>query len=73
MIELRTMQIDTYGIVFTKDILQIGCERHTIEEWKGFEDLQIEIMDDEALEWWRKWKDFIFQAVELSFETKSSE
>ena len=62
------MQIDTYKIGFTKDTLQIGCERHTIEEWQKFDDDKISKMDTNALKWWNKWKDFIFQAIELSYK-----
>ena len=65
--ELRTMQIETYSISFTKDVLQIGCKRFTIQEWKNFNDEEISNMDNQALSFWNKWKDFIFQAIELSF------
>ncbi len=65
--ELRTMQIETYSISFTKDVLQIGCKRFTIQEWKNFNDEEISNMDRQALSFWNKWKDFIFQAIELSF------
>ena len=65
--ELRTMQIETYSISFTKDILQIGCKRFLIEEWKNFNDETISNMDSNALTFWNKWKQFIFTAIELSF------
>lgn len=65
--ELRTMQIETYSISFTKDVLQIGCKRFLIEDWKIFNDEEINNMDNQALSFWNKWKDFIFQAIELSF------
>jgi uncharacterized protein YjbI with pentapeptide repeats len=64
--ELRTMQIDTYSIAFTNSILQIGCKRFTHKEWGIFSDDEISKMDNGALEWWEKWKDFIFKAIELS-------
>jgi len=67
MKEIRTMQIDTYQIGFTKDYLQIGCKNFTIKEWENFTDEEIANMDKGALEWWTKWKDFIFKAIELSF------
>ena len=65
---IKTMQIDRYKIGFTVDTLQIGCQRHSIEDWKNFDDEKINSMDSGALEWWNKWKDFIFKAIELSFE-----
>ena len=66
--ELKNMQIETYSISFTKDILQIGCKRFSHTEWKNFSDDEINKMDKQALSFWNKWKDFIFKAIELSFK-----
>jgi len=66
--ELKSMQLEKYMIVFTSDILCIGCQQHTIEEWASFTDKKISKMDDGALEWWNKWKDFIFTAIEMTKE-----
>ena len=70
MIEIRTMQIDRYQIAITHTTLRIGCQQHPIEKWKSFSDEEINNMDDGALEWWEKWRDFIFQAIKLSFGGK---
>ncbi len=71
--QIRSMQLDTWDVTFTKDILQIGCKKHTHEAWMKFEDHEIAEMSDKALGWWKKWKEFIFQAIELSFgEVKCS-
>jgi uncharacterized protein YjbI with pentapeptide repeats len=66
--ELKTMQIETYSISFTKDILQIGCKRFSHTEWENFSDDEINKMDKQALSFWNKWKNFIFKAIELSFK-----
>ena len=66
------MQIETYSISFTKDILQIGCKRFSHTEWKNFSVDEIEKMDSQALSFWNKWKDFIFKAIELSFENEDN-
>ena len=66
MREWKSMQLDTYMIVFNKRIMAIGCQQHTIDEWKQFTDEKIAEMDKKSLEWWNKWKDFIFKAIELS-------
>ena len=58
--------LDNWMVVFTKDILWIGCQRHAISDWLLFDDERIESMDSKALAFWRKWKDFIFKAIELS-------
>ena len=64
MREIKSMQIDTYCIAWTKNRLQIGCENHSVEEWKNFDDEIIKDMDGgRGLLWWKKWKDIIFQII----------
>jgi hypothetical protein len=65
MVEWHSMLLETYVIGFNSRILTIGCQQNTIKKWKEFTDTEISKMDKGALEWWRKWKDFIFQAIEL--------
>ena len=65
--ELRTLQLDSYSISFTDSVLQIGCKRFTPQEWRDFGDNEISNMDNGALDWWKKWKDFVFKVIELSF------
>jgi hypothetical protein len=51
-----------YNITITDDIIQIGCEKHTINEWSDFDDRAILKMDGkESLDWWKKYKPFIMQ------------
>ena len=64
--EIKSFQLERYDVVFTSDILAISCQQHPIEKWKEFSDIEISEMDKDALSWWKKWKDFIFQAIELS-------
>ena len=67
MREVRSGQIETYAFAYTHNRLQIGCENYAIEEWKKFSDADIRYMDAEAgLEWWKKWKDWIFALIEKS-------
>jgi hypothetical protein len=57
----------TYPITYTRNILQISCQRHKIAEWWDFSDSRILEMDGKnALKFWRKYKDFIKSAIELS-------
>jgi hypothetical protein len=60
-----SMQIETYPITFTAEVLQIGCKRFTHQEWRDFDDETINKMDSLALEFWKKYKDFIFMAIKL--------
>ena len=62
--EVKSLQIGTYLISYTKDILNIGCQSHTLDKWKNFLDDDILYMDGErALEWWRLNKDIIITLV----------
>jgi hypothetical protein len=62
---VKTIQADKYIITFTKDIINIGCEKHTKEEWVNFTDKEIIAMDGkEALIWWKKWKPILITIVE---------
>ena len=64
--EIKNIDIfQEYLVAYTKDILQIGCEGHSIEEWKGFSDEEILIMDDQdGLDFWDDNKYCIFNLLE---------
>lgn len=66
MKEIKSIFIDKYPVTYTADILQIGCERHRINDWWKFYDEEINSMDDGALEWWGKYKSIIKETIELS-------
>lgn len=66
MRELRSMQIETYPVTYTASHMQIGCQRHTLEEWWSFDDEKIKGMDARALEWWRKWRPLLQQIIETA-------
>lgn len=58
---------DGYPITYTAEVLQIGCQRHPIADWWGFDDRQIAEMDGKtALKFWREWKDTIRAIIEKS-------
>ena len=66
MKHIKTLQTDKYLVSYTTRVLQIGCKKHSIEEWKNFDDETITKMDRGALEWWAKWKPIIMQIIEMS-------
>jgi len=66
MKEIRSMQIHKWNISFTKDQLAIGCKQSDIEKWRNMADEEIDDLDEDALSWWKKWKEFIFMAIDLS-------
>jgi uncharacterized protein YjbI with pentapeptide repeats len=64
---------DVYPITYTDSVLQIGCERHPIEDWWEFDDDRIISMDGKtALKFWREWKDLLRMIIEKS-PAKSSD
>jgi len=63
---VKCIQIERYSITYTADILQIGCKRHLISEWADFDDHRIAEMDGkDALKFWRKYKAWILQTIEM--------
>ena len=66
MKHIKTVQTDKYLVTYTTRVLQIGCKKYSIEEWKNFDDETILKMDSGALEWWAKWKPIIMQIIEMS-------
>ena len=63
---IKCIQIDQYPITYTADIMQIGCKRHPIKDWAEFDDARILEMDGKkALKFWRKYKGWIFQTIEM--------
>lgn len=65
-LELFSIQTDPYPITVWRDVIQIGCQRHTIDTWKVLSDRQISSMDIGALDWWRKWKEPLLQIIEVN-------
>ena len=63
---VKCIQIETYAIAYTAEILQIGCEQHPIADWRNFDDRRIAEMEGKtALKFWDKYRDWIFQTIEL--------
>ena len=66
MKHVKTLQLEGYMISYTDTILAIGCKLYPITDWENFSDEFIAKLDEDALEWWKKWKTFIFQVIKLS-------
>ncbi len=63
---IKCIQIDTYPVTYTAEVIQIGCQRHTHQEWAEFTDAEIRAMDGKkALEWWTKYKTWLFQTIQM--------
>ena len=46
-----------YWCLITEGYMRLGCKRFTHDEWAAFSDEQIAEMDDDALDFWKQWKD----------------
>lgn len=65
--EIKTVQTDIWHVCMTANVMQIGCEQHTLIEWKNFNDDEISAMESGALEFWKNWKKLLFKFHEKSF------
>ena len=63
---IRTIQTDLWAVVYTSEVIQIGCEQHSIADWWGFDDERVDAMDRSALEWWQRWKPILKQIIETA-------
>jgi len=55
-VEVESLRAEPWHIVYTKDIVAIGCQQHSKSDWLGFTDDQISEMSPRALEWWKEQK-----------------
>lgn len=68
-IEIKSLQIGTYMVSYHKDILNIGCQTHTLDKWINFTDEEIYAMDrDTALDWWKLNKDILVTLVKREIQ-----
>lgn len=65
--DIISMHLEKWDVVIHKDteMMFIGCEGRTFDKWKGLSDTSINMMDCEALVWWRKHKEWIFNYLEI--------
>ena len=66
MEQIKSLQLEEWPVTYTAERLQIGCQNHTIDEWRTFTDSEIQKMDEKALGWWSKYKALIFLTIETS-------
>ena len=65
-IHIKSIHCDIYDVAYTDSMLQIGCERHAINDWWTFSDDRISRMDRRALAWWKSWKPILQKIIKCS-------
>ena len=45
--------------------IQIGCQHHSVDEWRAFDDRVIAKMDEDALDFWKKYKLVVLGLAEV--------
>ena len=66
MREVKSLQIDTWPVTYTADIMQIGCQCHSIDLWRKSDPRWIAAMDSKASEWWAKFGPTILALIDMS-------
>ena len=51
--------LPNWRVMIYADVMQIGCETHSIEAWSKFKQVRIKLMDLNAAEWWKENKEAI--------------
>jgi uncharacterized protein YjbI with pentapeptide repeats len=54
----------SWDILISEQYLKIGCQRHTHDEWKAFDDAKIKSMESRASEFWNVNKTWILSACD---------
>ena len=53
-----------WNIYINRETTSIGCETHTNEAWRDFDDDRIASMDSHALKWWKIHKPMVLAAMD---------
>jgi hypothetical protein len=62
--EIKTIICSEWSIVYTNEIMKIGCQEHLIKDWFEFDDDRISSMHSSALVFWQKWKPILKLIIE---------
>jgi len=62
-----------WPVLITEGFMRIGCQRHSHEEWKSFDDCAIQRMESRAIEFWAQWKLPLFAMCDNHAANKESQ
>ena len=60
----------TWPVLITEGFMRIGCQRHSHEEWKSFDDDAIGRMERRAIDFWAQWKSPLLTVCDKHAATK---
>ena len=63
------MQVGPWLVHIHGGYMKIGCEHHSVNEWKKFKDKRIELMDEYALEFWQQNRKWLLAACDAQMQT----
>ena len=64
-IEIKSLQLGTYLVSYTKEILSIGCQSNKHSDWRTFSDsIILDMEGQKALDWWNLNKHIIFELID---------
>lgn len=64
----------SYDIFIFDTHIKIGCELHSADEWRNFDDRRIAEMDGKkALEWWRAYKPLVMSMADAHCVTEKAD
>jgi uncharacterized protein YjbI with pentapeptide repeats len=66
MEQIKSAQFSKWEVVWTADVLAIGCQQHSIERWRSADSRWIAVMDNNATEWWERYRDLVFALIDTS-------
>ncbi len=61
-----TLTLPLWSPTIYEGSIAIGCQHHTVEEWRNYNDEEISRMDGDALEWWKVWKVAVLAAADAA-------
>ncbi len=64
--EINNIIVGGFYVVFTDQVMAINEEKYPIKSWMDFNGQEIRDMGEDLFEFWVKYKEIIFQIIELS-------
>ncbi|WP_348518069.1 pentapeptide repeat-containing protein [Campylobacter sp. CCS1377] len=67
MKQICSLQVDSFKIAFTKDIIAIGCKNESLDWWKKASDDLIKDERNNYSQTWNAYKDILFKIIDIKF------